>query len=96
MKGSAINPIEKEYLSMLNFPKADVLKKASEKGQRSRLLHMAIILGNCFKNKVTIIFQSAEGINKLTATIWAVTDQHVIIKGGATLPISCVMDVKLF
>jgi hypothetical protein len=96
MEGLTINPVEKEFVPFLTFFENDVLDKQIEKIHRSQLLHMAMILGNCFKNKVTIVFKSLEGINKVSATIWASTDESVVLKGGTTIPIKSIMDVRIY
>jgi hypothetical protein len=96
MKGMTINPVDKELVQFLTFFETDVLETQTDKTHRSQLLHMAMILGNCFKNKVTIIFKSLEGVNKVNTTIWASTDDSVVLKGGTTIPVKSIMDVKIY
>jgi len=96
MRGMTINPVDKELVQFLTFFENDVLETQMDKMHRSQLLHMAMILGNCFKNKVTIIFKSLEGVNKVNTTIWASTDDSVVLKGGTTIPVKSIMDVKIY
>jgi hypothetical protein len=96
MDGLSINPVEREYVPFMTFTDEDVLEKQSEKIQRNQLLHMAMILGNCFKHKVTILFKTMEGINKLNTTVWATTSDSVVLKGGVTIPIRSILSVCIY
>jgi hypothetical protein len=90
------NMIEKEFVPFLTFESGDVLRDESMKIQRTILLHTAMLLGNCFKDKVTIVFKSQEGINSVKTTVWAATDNNVVLKGGTMLPVKSILDVKIF
>jgi hypothetical protein len=91
----AINLIEKERIPELHFNKQEVLTNDQDKRDRGRLLHMAMLLGNGYKNKVKIIFNSITGTSSVETTIWATTDQNVILKGGIFIPICCIMQVVI-
>lgn len=92
----SINMIEKEFVPFLTFENKEVLSEESEKIQRTILLHTAMLLGNCFKEKVTITFKTLEGINEVKTTVWATTDDSIILKGGALIPVKSIIDVKIF
>jgi hypothetical protein len=96
MQQFTINAIEKEFIPFLTLNNEEVLFEDGQKLQRTILLNTAMLLGNCFKDKVTLVFQSEEGIYAVKTTVWAVTEQAVILKGGVVLPISSVVDVKIF
>jgi hypothetical protein len=96
MDGLSINEVEKEFIQFLTFSEEDVLQTTLEKAQRTQLLYMAMILGNTFRNKVTVIFRSEEGMNQVHTTVWASTDTCVVLKGGATIPAKSILDVKIF
>ena len=92
----SINLIEKEFVPFLTFQNEEILHDEGLKIQRTILLNTAMLLGNCFKDKVTIVFKSNEGINEVKTTVWATTDDNVVLKGGAILPINSIMDVRIF
>lgn len=96
MSELSIKMIEKEFIPFLRFETKEVLAEESEKIQRTILLHTAMLLGNCFKEKVTITFKSEEGINEVKTTVWAATDDSIVLKGGAVIPVKSILDVKIF
>lgn len=79
--------IEKENISRLRFPLKEVLKSALEIGQRMADLHRGLLLGNIHKGKVKIIFEDSETMKQVETTIWALTDNRVILKQGAGIPL---------
>ncbi len=89
-----VTPIEKEDLANLTFPVDEILKDAEERQNRSRALHKATSLGNLEKQKVRIIFADREGIKEVFTTIWAVTDQKVVFKGGRIIPVNRIVKVS--
>jgi hypothetical protein len=90
------NMIEKEFVPFLTFEGDDVISEEPLKIQRTILLYTAMLLGNCFKDKVTIVFKSQEGMNEVKTTVWAATDDNVVLKGGAMIPVKSIIDVKIF
>ncbi len=93
---SVNNMIEKEFIPFLTFESEDVISEESQKIQRTILLHTAMLLGNCFKDKVTIVFKTQEGINEVKTTVWAATEESIVLKGGAMIPVKSIVDVKIF
>ncbi|MBI2968972.1 MAG: hypothetical protein HYY40_14315 [Bacteroidetes bacterium] len=85
-------PIEKENISGLAFPQADVLPTDDLRLKRREELFMATTLGNLEHLKVKIIFESAQGTMSVTTTIWATTEKYISLKGGVTIPIHCIYD----
>jgi hypothetical protein len=59
------------------------------------LIHRATILGNGFKNKAKIVFNTIEGEKEVETTIWEASDAGISLKGGAFIPISAIKDVIL-
>jgi hypothetical protein len=82
-----VQKIEKEIISELSFPKDDVLASADERKQRRNELDRALILGNVDHSKVKIIFSDMEGAKQVETTIWAVTEERIILKSGMVIPI---------
>jgi hypothetical protein len=79
--------ITKESISALRFPIQEVLKSALEIGQRMADLHRGLLLGNIHKGKVKIIFEDGESVKQVETTIWALTDNRVILKQGLGIPL---------
>lgn len=86
--------VEKETISLLHFPKDDVLFSEEDKAQRMKDLDRAITLGNLEHIKVEILFQDIEGLKKVETTIWGVTDKEVILKKGTIIPIRRIVSIK--
>jgi hypothetical protein len=52
-----------------------------------------MILGNTYHAKVKIIFETTTGYYEVEPTVWATTDDFVLLKGGVYLPMKCIHDV---
>jgi len=87
--------IEKEAISNLMFPKNEVLNDEKAKSNRKTSLEQAMILGNNHHGKAKITFEDSERIKQIETTIWGVTDEQVIFKGGMVIPISRVHEVRI-
>jgi hypothetical protein len=79
--------IDKESISKLRFPLKEVLNSAIEIGQRMADLHRGLLLGNRHKGKVKIVFEDGESVRQVETTIWALTDNRVILKQGLGIPL---------
>ena len=86
--------IEKEAILGLSFTDLEVLSTEVERNIRARKLYRAMLLGNNYKHKTHITFSTANGINRVNTTIWALTEQFVILKGGILIPVNTVWDVQ--
>ncbi|WP_316765573.1 hypothetical protein [Pedobacter frigiditerrae] len=51
-------------------------------------------LGNEFKAKATITFNTKEGAKKVYTTVWAVTEKYIQLKNNIHIPIKCVIDIE--
>ncbi len=85
--------IEKENISGLKFPDADVLTSKEEIKMRFFNLDRALKLGNLEHNKIKIIFEDSEGIKQVNTTVWGVTDKRVILKQGVVIPIHRIYEI---
>jgi hypothetical protein len=85
--------IEKEFVRDLSFPKDDVLQTPEEKRQRRLTLERALILGNVDHTKVRIYFSDNDGYKQVETTIWAVTEERIILKSGMVIPIRRIHEV---
>lgn len=77
------------------FSKEDVLKDAKRIVLRKFHLRRALLLGNLYKRKVTLVFKTLEGqMEKVETTVWAVGDRFVSLKAGITIPIKSIISVE--
>lgn len=81
-----IQPIEKEQIKFLNFPKEDVFQQRREKMIRFMELRRGLSLGNLEQQKVRIVFIDDKGLKRVETTIWAITDKAVILKQSTIIP----------
>lgn len=79
--------IDKELISTLNFPKEEVLEHKEEIAKRKSDLERALSLGNLEHVKIKIYFEDDNSKKMVETTIWGVTDERVILKQGAVIPI---------
>ena len=56
-------------------------------------LDYAARLGNEFKGKTTITFETTQGPRVVSTTVWSVADKFLQLKGGTTIPLNSVIDV---
>ena len=85
--------IEKELIGNLRFPSNEVLKSKEDIQRRRVGLERAVILGNVEKSKVCIIFEDEQQMKLVETTIWGVTDERVIFKGGLAIPMRRIWEV---
>lgn len=82
--------IEKEKVSQYHLTKAE----AGNKNITKEKLERALRLGNEFKSKTVITFQTDEGPKKIETTVWSVTDDFIQIKGGVALPLYSLINIE--
>lgn len=56
-------------------------------------LSNALRLGNEFKSKSSITFQTSEGPKQIETTVWTLTDDYLQIKSGKVIPLNSLIDV---
>lgn len=56
-------------------------------------LDYAVRLGNEFKSKTTITFNTTEGPKSIETTVWSLTENYISIKGGIPIPLKSIIDV---
>ncbi|WP_129021434.1 hypothetical protein [Edaphocola flava] len=57
-------------------------------------LEYAVRLGNEYKGKTIITFQSSEGPLTVETTVWSVTERNIQLKGGIIIPLSSIIMVS--
>jgi hypothetical protein len=87
--------INKENISGLHFSGHDVLSTPDEIKERKSSAQVALLLGNNYKSKVKIIFEDSISIKQVETTIWGLTDMHVILKGGITIPLYSIYRIDI-
>ena len=56
-------------------------------------LTYAVRLGNEFKGKTIITFETTQGPRTVETTIWSLTDEDLELKGGLVIPLSSIIDI---
>ncbi len=56
-------------------------------------LKYAVRLGNEFKGKTVITFETTQGPRTVETTVWSVTDKYVGLKSGTNIPLASIIDV---
>lgn len=95
MRHHIVEIVDKEALRTLNFPREEVLKTTDSAKERKSLLERATILSNLYHNKVKITFEDSDGSKMVDTTIWATTDNAIMLKGGIVLPIHRILSIEL-
>lgn len=86
--------IPKEAIPTLHFDDHDALQTKADRRARERMLYFAMILGNNYKCKVRITFESLEGLREVETTVWMSGEDNVMLKGGVMLPVSAIKSVE--
>lgn len=89
-----IKLIEKEAVLGLKFPAKDVLEDTESRQERRRKLEQARTLGNGYKTKVKILFQTVEGPRKVETTVWDASEDQILLKAGVWIPVHAILDVE--
>lgn len=81
------------------IPKEDIANYAFVASAENRSLHWykelayAVRLGNEFKGKTSITFETTDGPKSVQTTVWSVTDKYLQLKGGISIPLSSIIDI---
>ncbi len=87
--------ISKEQIPFQLISNDEVLKNAAQQKNRREQLQKAFMQNRLFYSKATIVFQTLGGRKEVSANIWEVTDNHVMLKGGINIPVQCIYDVVI-
>ena len=87
--------VTKEQIAELHCNHHEVLNHDAAIRERRQSIQKAANLARNFYLKARIIFETLEGTKEVRTTIWAATENHIVLKGGATLPICCIKEVIL-
>lgn len=56
-------------------------------------LNSAQRLGNEFKSKADITFNTKEGVKTVSTTVWSVTEKYIQLKSGLHIPLNSLIDI---
>lgn len=84
--GSEFILVDKEDIAGCNFPLEEVLKSEKEKKALKTELDRAISLGNLEHHKVKIYFEDSKKKKVVNTTIWALTDNSIVLKQNVVIP----------
>ncbi len=90
---TSISEIPKELIPYLHFPQEDVLETPEQKRERQMKLDKATTIGNLDHTKVAIIFRDVHNLKKVETTVWATTQDSIVLKKNAIIPIHRIYDV---
>lgn len=83
--------IEKEDIVNVTFAKAEEDKSK----HYYQVLKYFERLGNEFKGKCIISFNTTEGLKYVNTTVWSVTEKYCQLKGRVHIPLSSITEVRL-
>lgn len=96
MENLVAKQIEKEEVEHLVFPSKPIkLRTPEEQKALLKKLHDAEKLGNLFHDKIEIVFQDSEGLKEVNTTIWAVGEDHIVLKKGVFIPIHRIVSISI-
>lgn len=87
--------VRKEDIMSFSFPKENLRESTVESTQLFALIKKAVLLGNRYKNKIQIIFRDKVGLKIVETTVWHASRNHVVLKGGTTIPFNRIEEVRL-
>jgi len=87
--------VEKEDIAGFHFPLEEVSKSDKETGLLENELNRAISLGNLEHFKVKIYFEDDRKKKVVHTTIWAVTDNSIVLKQNIVIPIRRIYKLEI-
>ena len=87
--------VEKELIASFHFPESEVLKSDEQKKTLKRELDRAISLGNIEHLKVKIYFEDDQSEKVVNTTIWAITDNAILLKKNVVIPIRRIIKLEI-
>jgi len=87
--------VGKEQVASFHFPEGEVLSNESDRKSRKSELDRAISLGNIEHLKVKIFFADDDGDKVVNTTIWAITDNAILLKKNVVVPIRRIIKLEI-
>jgi len=88
--------LAKEEIANLHFKREEVLNSLDAIAQRREDLEKAMRIGNNDHGKVKIVFETTTGLFQVDTTVWSVTQNNVMLKSSAIIPIHCIHQISFF
>ena len=85
--------IEKENIADLKFPHSEILNDDKAIDQRTTELKRALSLVNLEHSKIQIYFEDEFSKKMVETTVWALTDESVVLKKGVGIPINRIVKI---
>jgi hypothetical protein len=95
MVDSEFKLVEKEEVASFHFPEEEVLVNESDRKFRKSELERAISLGNIEHLKVKIYFADDKSEKLVNTTIWAITDNAILLKKNVVIPIRRIIKLEI-
>ena len=83
--------IEKESIPQLSFYQSKAINQAEDLQDQ---INKATQLGNSQKGKVSIFFESDQGLKRVETTIWAAGTKFICLKGAVWIPIANLLEIR--
>jgi hypothetical protein len=84
--------VEKEDIQNMSFERP---LKLPQDPDIHRKISDAMLLGNTYHTKVSIVFCDDEGLKRVNTTIWANGNRFICLKDGAWLPVDHILEIEL-
>ncbi len=82
--------IQKEDVNKFKFIPADLDNSV----KFITKLQNALRLGNEFKSKTDIVFNTEDGPKRIETTVWSLTDKYIQIKHGILIPLKSLIEIE--
>lgn len=56
-------------------------------------LQYAVRLGNEFKGKTSITFETTQGPKEVETTVWSLSERYLQLKGGTLIPLESIINI---
>ena len=80
----------------MKYPTDDILIDRTKQLRRRNNLYTAMLLGNSFKRKVKILFNTVDQKFFVNTTVWSVGKEFITLKGGRIVPIRSIYKIQLY
>jgi hypothetical protein len=87
--------VQKEQISAFHFPQVGVVLSEQAKAEVKVGLARAIALGNLEHQKVRIYFEDDTAKKVVETTIWAVTEEAIVLKKNVVIPTNRIVKLEI-
>ncbi len=92
---SGFTVVEKEQIADFHFPHEGVVLTDLEKAELRTGLARSIALGNLEHQKVRIYFEDDTAKKVVETTIWAVTEEAIVLKQNVVIPTHRIVKLEI-